>query len=1554
MGGLPELKGWKGTSSKVCEFVAEQSERCLQAYKVNPSLIKEHAAIERATRQGGYGRRQLFELVQNGADALQGHAGGRIQVLLTPHALYCANQGEPIDEDGVEAILSSHLNVKKANEIGRFGIGFKSVLAVSQTPEFFSKSGSFRFDATSAKERIRRIKPDAKDIPVLRTAEPVDPAEAAAADIELGLMMEWATTIIRLPRSGHAADWLAEDIKSFPPEFLLFSPQVAVLDLEARPGKSRELRVERDRDGLRLIADGRDESWWTTPPFRFRPSPAVVQDGGVLAERDNLPLVWAVERQGRVGRGRFWSFFPTETITTVSGILNAPWKTNEDRQNLLPGPFNEEFIREAARLVVDHLHQLAVRSDPARHIDLLPSRDSYNFADKLLGEEVFKLAKARAIVPDQDGDPRVPREVRVHPAGTSQKALALWASYPGRPKDWCHPDVETTNRRPRIEQLVPSANIATADEWLEALAEDLSAEASATAVRVAAVMIADGAKPQMRRDILSAEIVLTDQGKLVTPAVVLIAADGRPRSASGAYVHPDLVADEETLAALHELGVKESSSIADLKAFLATFPWGTSDRDWDAFWSLCRRVSPTEMLDAVKAAGHGATDVRMKTLAGTFVSIRSALLPGKIVDGESRTNAAATIDVEYHANTIDHLTRLGATAGPEVAHGSVEEEWFDAYLTEYRERYREKLRTEKGGSIPQAGLLTFEEAISGRGAFTGPLEVLDELDDVARARFTLEAIRVGAGSPQWTMVHETNPGRYPKLKVRAPVLWRLRSSGRVSTSKGVMRIPDAVGPSLAAVDALLPVAECSIEAAAYLRIPNDPMEVPQARWRQALADAHQSADDTALGALLSYAVAAGIRPASIRCRAGDGFGSFLPSEVVVVSDPEDLERVRRHKIPVVLAPSQQAADSLVTDLGMHRMADSVRIVVEGSLVRDPAPLIDEFPPLRWYLPPERRGLLLARCDELQEAIVTPAGTTYEDREYVLDDDRAWWLDRLGDLDLLHRLRSDLGLAITDEDCDKLANRRASEEREAKVEGLRSEPDVYVRLASAVGDEAIRARLPQRLLMMAEEKHGGLDSAQLGRLAHAIYGPDVLRQFSDELASAGLEPPTVWSGTEKARAFVRDLGFPDQFAGQEHSRLDPLVEVLGPPDLPPLHDYQRRAADRTRALIADRSGRALLSLPTGAGKTRVIVEALVELLRDAVLLSPVVWIAETGELCEQAVQAWAYVWRAIGSKDRLIVSRLWSSNEAAPTERGSQVVVATSAKLRECLDDPSYDWLRTPSAVVIDEAHGAITHEYTQLLAWFGITGERPGPPLIGMTATPYRGKSEDETARLVRRFYGNRLDDAGPDVDQYAELQAMGVLAKVRHAELPGASITLTQKELDLLRRTSLMPTSAGARVGTDPRRNEILLESIRALPDDWTVLLFAASVEHAEIMAALLTLEGITAAAVSSNTPAPARRYFVEEFRAGKIRVLANYAVLTEGFDAPAVRAVYVARPTYSPNLYQQMIGRGLRGPLNGGKDECLIVNVRDNIAQYGEALAFTQFEYLWRNGVEAETGAG
>ena len=179
---------------------------------------------------------------------------------------------------------------------------------------------------------------------------------------------------------------------------------------------------------------------------------------------------------------------------------------------------------------------------------------------------------------------------------------------------------------------------------------------------------------------------------------------------------------------------------------------------------------------------------------------------------------------------------------------------------------------------------------------------------------------------------------------------------------------------------------------------------------------------------------------------------------------------------------------------------------------------------------------------------------------------------------------------------------------------------------------------------------------------------------------------------------------------------------------------------------------------------------------------------------------------------------------------------------------------------------------------------------------------------------------------------------------LQGADVELSQDELRHLKRMHRLPAHVEERIGLDIARNRLLVSEIGKLPRWSTALLFATSVEHAQTMAALLSLEGIPAKAISGNTQPGARRRYIEAFRQKELRVLTNYNVLTQGFDAPAVEAIFVARPTYSPNLYQQMIGRGLRGPVNGGTEECLIVNVEDNVVQYGEQLAFRDFEHLWQ----------
>lgn len=83
-------------TSSVVRTVLEQSSRVLQTYEVDPGLIPEHANSERRITQGGYGDRQLFELVQNAADEIADEPGGSTQVVLTDTHLYCANEGAPV------------------------------------------------------------------------------------------------------------------------------------------------------------------------------------------------------------------------------------------------------------------------------------------------------------------------------------------------------------------------------------------------------------------------------------------------------------------------------------------------------------------------------------------------------------------------------------------------------------------------------------------------------------------------------------------------------------------------------------------------------------------------------------------------------------------------------------------------------------------------------------------------------------------------------------------------------------------------------------------------------------------------------------------------------------------------------------------------------------------------------------------------------------------------------------------------------------------------------------------------------------------------------------------------------------------------------------------------------------------------------------------------------------------------------------------------------------------------------------------------------------------
>ena len=104
-------------------------------------------------------------------------------------------------------------------------------------------------------------------------------------------------------------------------------------------------------------------------------------------------------------------------------------------------------------------------------------------------------------------------------------------------------------------------------------------------------------------------------------------------------------------------------------------------------------------------------------------------------------------------------------------------------------------------------------------------------------------------------------------------------------------------------------------------------------------------------------------------------------------------------------------------------------------------------------------------------------------------------------------------------------------------------------------------------------------------------------------------------------------------------------------------------------------------------------------------------------------------------------------------------------------------------------------------------------------------------------------------------------------------------------------------------------------------VLVFGCSVDHSRYLNSVLLYlkaigERVFPGHIDGNTNLSKREALLKKFISGELNVLCNYGVLSTGFDAPKTDAVMITRPTTSPVLYSQMIGRGLRGPIIGGTE--------------------------------------
>lgn len=402
-------------------------------------------------------------------------------------------------------------------------------------------------------------------------------------------------------------------------------------------------------------------------------------------------------------------------------------------------------------------------------------------------------------------------------------------------------------------------------------------------------------------------------------------------------------------------------------------------------------------------------------------------------------------------------------------------------------------------------------------------------------------------------------------------------------------------------------------------------------------------------------------------------------------------------------------------------------------------------------------------------------------------------------------------------------------------------------------------------------------------------------------------------------------------------------------------------DAIRALNARVNGRpsfaGLLVMPTGSGKT---ITAAYWLLQNVINQNKkLVWIAHRHELLVQALHTFA----ANASAELLpnrqdfqyrIISGLAEHDQPVNIHPDDDLIVASKDSLQQRgLNYLLKQWATGQGEIflVIDEAHHATAKTYRFIID--SLSQYIPRLKILGLTATPIR-TSEQERGLLKKIF----PDDIVYKID-LKTLIAQGILAEpvfrdtLTHYEIAGE---LSEQDIERIKWSDL-PSDIAKKMATQKERNHLIVsEYFNRLSENGgygQTLVFALNIDHAIALDALFNewgkdrgiksafvvsslRDGFTGVTISQEQ----NRQHIEDFRNGKLQVLINVLILTEGVDLPQAETVFLTRPTISQILMTQMIGRVLRGPEMGGTRQAYVVSFIDD---WQDKISWISPEFLY-----------
>ncbi|MFE9256789.1 sacsin N-terminal ATP-binding-like domain-containing protein [Streptomyces sp. NPDC006879] len=402
----------------------------LDAWGASPARFREDANAEEDLALGGYRDRLVVELAQNAADAAaRAQVPGRLRLTLYPgepgeaSVLAAANTGAPLDATGVESLSTLRASAKRASDgadttVGRFGVGFAAVLAVSDEPAVLGRHGGVRWSLAEARElaaQTATASPGLGDelrrrdghVPLLRLPLP---AEGTAPD--------GYDTVVVLPlRDGGAQDLVQRLLAGIDDGLLLTLPGLHEVIVDT-PAGTRVLR--RREEGSYTCVD--DTEGDTTRTVRWRTvrrsgpiEPALLADRPVEERlRPYWTVTWAVpvDAGGEPVRPTTAAVVhaptPTDEPLGVPALLIASLPLDTARRHPAPGPLTDFLLVRAAEAYAELLADWAPVTTAL--VDLVPGPLGKGELDGALRAEILRL---------------LPRTAFLAPASPSEELAAL-------------------------------------------------------------------------------------------------------------------------------------------------------------------------------------------------------------------------------------------------------------------------------------------------------------------------------------------------------------------------------------------------------------------------------------------------------------------------------------------------------------------------------------------------------------------------------------------------------------------------------------------------------------------------------------------------------------------------------------------------------------------------------------------------------------------------------------------------------------------------------------------------------------------------------------------------------------------------------------------------------------------------------------------------------------------------------------------------------------------------------------------------------------------------